>query len=504
MGVELLEVGFAFPYSDGCTPDGLRSLLLRLAAAWPGWHSFPWRVTRNIHHLLRGPEAKFSYLMMQRCLTGYAAHLVLTAPFEDRDAVLRMMAKTRFEAGGLLLDLLMETVRAEMRRTGLPYIPDASGPEDGHVHVDAEEIARRRTAFRAAMDGMAKEFRTILNVASLTDCRPGTVCLGRRMETWARGVDMPEPVTLEVQAEDRGRYRILMPCAQEVEALANAGKRVPRLIEGDVRAAREECAALGWGGKRVEKSVGVCGCGSEGKVNSERSTVNSGSRQGKGEGKRVGVCGGGSVCGNEAVSSGSERSTPNAEGCGGEMVLRARGMTVVALPARDEERDRGGGTPPETNRRAETARERAATELDGRETGKRVGVCEDGRAGKVNSGSGQREAAKPVARVFGDFHRIELPSGRMMALHQKHKRRAFLRAAHAWCEKNKTDAFDWETVIEEHNARYSGRGDENRRIKSDRVDDDLFKGQKEEFKELFGEPDRANGRLRFAVRLEFG
>jgi hypothetical protein len=186
------------------------------------------------------------------------------------------------------------------------------------------------------------------------------------------------------------------------------------------------------------------------------------------------------------------------------MVLRARGMTVVALPARDEERDRGGETPPETNRRAETARERAATELDGRETGKRVGVCEDGRAGKVNSGSGPGEVAKPVARVFGDFHRIELPSGRMMALHQKHKRRAFLRAAHEWCEKNKTDAFDWETVIEEHNARYSGRGDENRRIKSDRVDDDLFKGQKEEFKELFGEPDRANGRLRFAVRLEFG
>jgi hypothetical protein len=197
----------------------------------------------------------------------------------DRDADQRMMAKTRFEAGGLLLDLLMETVRAEMRRTGLPYIPDASGPEDGHAHVDAEEIARRRTAFRAAMDGMAKEFRTILNVASLTDCRPGTVCLGRRMEIWARGVDMPEPVTLEVQVEDRGRYRILMPCAQEVEALANAGKRVPRLIEGDVRAAREECAACGGERERVEKSVGVCGCGGEGKVNSERSTVNRGERR---------------------------------------------------------------------------------------------------------------------------------------------------------------------------------------------------------------------------------
>jgi hypothetical protein len=462
MGVELLEVGFAFPYSEGCTPDGLRSLLLRLAAAWPGWHSFPWRVTRNIHHLLRGPEAKFSYLMMQRCLTGYAAHLVLTAPFEDRDAVLRMMAKTRFEAGGLLLDLMLEAIRGEMRRTDLPYIQDCSGPEDRCGYLADDEIARRRTAFRAAMDGAAKEFRTILNVASLTDCRPGTVCLGRRMETWARGVDMPEPVTLEVQVEDRGRYRILMPCAQEVEALANAGKRVPRLIEGDVRAAREECAA----------------CGGE-----RERTVGSGSSSGQGEA--------------------AHRNTEGrGDGCEVEMVLRARGMTVVALPARDEERDCGGGTPPETNRRAETARERAATELDGRETGKSVGVC--GGEGKVNSGSGPGEAAKPVARVFGDFHRIELPSGRMMVLHQKHKRRAFLRAAHAWCEKNKTDAFDWETVIEEHNARYSGRGDENRRIKSDRVDDDLFKGQKEEFKELFGEPDRANGRLRFAVRLEFG
>jgi hypothetical protein len=334
MGVELLEVGFAFPYSDGCTPDGLRSLLLRLAAAWPGWHSFPWRVTRNIHHLLRGPEAKFSYLMMQRCLTGYAAHLVLTAPFEDRDAVLRMMAKTRFEVGGLLLDLLMETVRAEMRRTGLPYIPDASGPEDGHAHVDAEEIARRRTAFRAAMDGMAKEFRTILNVASLTDCRPGTVCLGRRMEIWARGVDMPEPVTLEVQAEDRGRYRNLMPCAQEVEALANAGKRVPRLIEGDVRAAREECAACG--------------------------------------GERNAVPRGGTATEPEEAGERGQR-----DGCEAEMVLRARGMTVVALPARDEKAGKsvgvcGGGSVCEEA----APRGGTATELDGRETGKSVGVCE--------------------------------------------------------------------------------------------------------------------------------
>ncbi|MBM4164282.1 MAG: hypothetical protein FJ222_07570, partial [Lentisphaerae bacterium] len=304
MGVEFLKVGFAFPYSEGCTPEELHQRLARLAACWPGWHSFPWRVTRNIHHLLRGPEVNFTYLMMQRCLTGYAAHLVLTAPFENREAVLRMMAKTRFETGGLLLDLMLEAIRGEMRRTDLPYIQDCSGQEDRCGYLADDEIARRRTAFRAAMDGAVKEFRTILNVASLTDCRPGTVCLGRRMETWARGVDMPAAVTLEVQVEDRGRYRILMPCQREIEALANAGKRVPRLIEGDVRAAREECAAWGWGR----------------------------------EGKSVGVCGFGSVCGDEAVGSGQgEAAHRNTEGrrdgCEAEMVLRTRGMAVVAVPA---------------------------------------------------------------------------------------------------------------------------------------------------------------------------
>jgi hypothetical protein len=396
MGVEFLEVGFAFPYSDGCTPDGLRSLLLRLAAAWPGWHSFPWRVTRNMHHLLRGPEAKFSYLMMQRCLTGYAAHLVLTAPFEDRDAVLRMMAKTRFEVGGLLLDLTLEAIRGEMRRTDLPYIQDASGPEDGHAHVDAEEIARRRTAFRAAMDGMAKEFRTILNVASLTDCRPGTVCLGRRMETWARGVDMPEPVTLEVQVEDRGRYRVVMPCQREIEALANAGKRVPRLVEGDVRAAREECAAWGWGGERVEKSVGVCGCGGEGKVNSERSTVNSGSGSSSGQG--------------EAAHRNAEGRR---DGCEAEMVLRARGMTVVAMPAGWEAGKSvgvgGGGSVCEEA----APRERAATELDGRETGKSVGVGGCGSEGKetVGGGSGKEKGEGKRVGVCGSVCEGTAPRG---------------------------------------------------------------------------------------------
>jgi len=108
---------------------------------------------------------------------------------------------------------------------------------------------------------------------------------------------------------------------------------------------------------------------------------------------------------------------------------------------------------------------------------------------------------KPIARVSGDFERITLPSGRVMLLYKKQKRRAFLRAAHAWCEKHQTDVFEWQTVIEDYNAQFKDRNLARRKIKSERIDDDLFKGQAKEFKELFGEPDRANGRLQFKVNL---
>jgi hypothetical protein len=110
-------------------------------------------------------------------------------------------------------------------------------------------------------------------------------------------------------------------------------------------------------------------------------------------------------------------------------------------------------------------------------------------------------AGKAIARVIGDFQRIELPSGRVMVLYKKFKRRAFLRAAHEWCEKNKTDVFPWQTVIDDHNAQFKDLNRAHRKIVSERIDDDLFKGQKDEFDELFGEPDRANGRLEFRVKL---
>jgi hypothetical protein len=256
MQVCQIEVDFAFPYGEGCTPERLIILLSGLAEFWPGWPQFPWRVTRNLHHWLRREEVNFSYLMILRCVTGYAAHLVLTAPFQDREAVLRVMLAMRFEVAGLMRDLLLEAVRGEMLRTRKPYIQDCSGPEDWHEHVEPEEIERRRAAFRLAFEGAAFQFRTILNVAGMTNGRPGTMTLGRRIATWARGVEMPEPERLEVQVENRRRYRILMPSEDEVEALSSAGKLVPRLIEGDLRAAREELRCLG-GGKSVGSGQGA-------------------------------------------------------------------------------------------------------------------------------------------------------------------------------------------------------------------------------------------------------
>jgi hypothetical protein len=40
--------------------------------------------------------------MIHRCLAGYAAHLVLNSKFEDREAVLAMMLREKFEIVGVL------------------------------------------------------------------------------------------------------------------------------------------------------------------------------------------------------------------------------------------------------------------------------------------------------------------------------------------------------------------------------------------------------------------
>lgn len=105
------------------------------------------------------------------------------------------------------------------------------------------------------------------------------------------------------------------------------------------------------------------------------------------------------------------------------------------------------------------------------------------------------------AKVLGDFNVIILPSGRKMQLTRKYKRRAFLRAAHLWCSKHHTDTFFWQEILEDYNAQFKDPTQRCMQIMSDRIDDDLFKGQKSEFDELFQILDRTAGHLRMKVPI---
>lgn len=114
--------------------------------------------------------------------------------------------------------------------------------------------------------------------------------------------------------------------------------------------------------------------------------------------------------------------------------------------------------------------------------------------------SAMTKGGKPEVRVIGDFRAIILGRGRKMCLSRKHKRRAFLRAVHRRCMAGNVDTFYWQEVVDDHNAEFPGSHQAHRRIKSDRIDD-IFKGQKAEFQELFEILDRATGHLRLKVRF---
>lgn len=108
---------------------------------------------------------------------------------------------------------------------------------------------------------------------------------------------------------------------------------------------------------------------------------------------------------------------------------------------------------------------------------------------------------KPHARVVGDFNVIVLPKGRKIVLTRKYKRRAFMRAVHTWCTKNNTDTFYWQDILEDYNAQFKDSGQKTRKIVTDRIDHDLFRRQKAEFKELFQILDRSAGQLRLKFNL---
>jgi len=118
-------------------------------------------------------------------------------------------------------------------------------------------------------------------------------------------------------------------------------------------------------------------------------------------------------------------------------------------------------------------------------------------------GSGQlavsSDPKRPHAKVIGDFNVIVLPKGRKMVLNRKYKRRAFLRAVHTWCTKHQTDTFYWQDILEDYNVMFKISGQRTQQIVTDRIDHDLFRGQKSDFHELFQILNRSAGHLRLKL-----
>lgn len=252
-------IDFAFPYPSDCTRAQLLVILRRLAADWPGWPNFPWRVTRSIHKFLGRPPENFHYLMIHQCLMGFAAHLVLTAKFEDREAVLAMILREKFEIAGVLRVLLIDAIRSEMRFRKMSEIRDCSGPEDGRAVVPAEELATRRRDFQESVEGAVNEFVMILNLASQTE-NMNEWLLGRPLRQWARGGDMPEAVTLTVQMEDTAEGKVARPCHKERMLMMGAGRTLPAVLVERKKGGGQRSE----GGGQTLLRQGYAGQGSEG------------------------------------------------------------------------------------------------------------------------------------------------------------------------------------------------------------------------------------------------
>ena len=255
------KIDFAFDFPVDCTPAKLLERLEYFSADWPGWENFPWRVVRSIHKFLDNPPVNFPYLMLHRCLQGYAAHLVLNSRFESRPEVLAVMIREKCEIVGLLRLLLIDAVRYELRFMKTDRFPDCSGPGERHDVVLPEELEKRRAAFRECIAGAEKDFVRILDLMSVAQ-NMNALKYGRTLRSWARGGDMPEPVTLPVLVEMTAAGKVLRPCPAEREVYVRARFTRPEVVVERVRVARG-------------KGQGPVGSG---KVSSEQSAVNSGEK----------------------------------------------------------------------------------------------------------------------------------------------------------------------------------------------------------------------------------
>jgi len=296
MRAEDWVIDFAFPYPNGCTREQLRRRLASLAAHWPGWDRYPWRITRNIHRFIDSPPVNFHYLLVQRCVAAHAAHLVLHGTCEDRDEVLDMMVREEFQFIGVFRQMLIDALRYEIKFTKLPYIRDCTGTDEGHRNVSEAELQERRRGFREAIEGAERDFVRILNVASMTESMDEWVN-GHPLRVWARGGDLPEPVRLQVRIEERDGKRVILPRKPEAAAMMKAGKTVPRLeVQGDDEeaaggsgqgAGREERKTERRNGKGAARRAGRGGETEDGKAERNGRGLERGGHVADGEYKRV-------------------------------------------------------------------------------------------------------------------------------------------------------------------------------------------------------------------------
>ena len=228
MEAENWPIDFSFTYPVDCTREQLRKILTALSLHWPGWEHYPWRITRNIHRLIDTPSVNFHYLLVQHCVASHAAHVVLKGKFADRNDVLDMMIREKFQFVGVFRLMLIDALRYEMRFTKLTYIRDCTGRDDGHTSVTEEELMERRGRYRDTIEGAENDLVRILNIASVAENMEEWLN-GHPLRVWARGGDVPAPVMLQVRSEYRDGKKVLWPAKQEAAAMVRAGKTVPCL-----------------------------------------------------------------------------------------------------------------------------------------------------------------------------------------------------------------------------------------------------------------------------------
>jgi len=98
----------------------------------------------------------------------------------------------------------------------------------------------------------------------------------------------------------------------------------------------------------------------------------------------------------------------------------------------------------------------------------------------------------PSVKIIGSYDVIRIGDEEVV-FGRKYKRRGFVRFLHERKQRTGEDSFYFEEMKEEY-ERVTGKA-----IRSDRFEEDFFRGQSREFHLLFEEVDKASGRYRLKV-----